>query len=341
MTHQVCKVKRGVIYTPPIRSVFSAELFFMQTHENVLMFKIDLADGVSGAIRYIDIARCMSIVNRKLHRQNGMWEVLAVKAFAERLVGTTPTGLPFQIAIRGAPRSWVTRNAIVKGFEAWKGQQAKAYKAVGTGGVKPKWQDFKVYLNNNHRAGTELTPTSGDMFGAVDVYSTAGSEWVHAEIVLEFVDGGNTVVQYTPSLHIMGNDDGTTTASLIRQYQESRPLVQSPDPLIGAGIENNIYSQSADAIDEQVEGILENIANDNDNPPYDHTEYPGNDSNATAPQCYAVGANGTGTTLARFVNLNGFSAVNGLLEVQAQVTKDAGQTAEFWLQMVIGKRRPY
>lgn len=311
--------------------------------ENVLLFKLDLAAGTEGAVRFIDIARCMSMVNRKLHRQNGMWQVLAAKAYAQnKPAGASPAvGCAFQVAIRGAPRGWVTRNAIVKGFEAWKGQQSKAYKALGTSGVKPKWQDFKVYLNTDHRSGTELTPTSGDMFGATDAYTITGGEWVHSEIVYEFVDGGNTVVQYTPSLHIMGDDDGTTTASLIKQYQESRPLVQAPDPLIGAGIENNIYSQSADAIDEQVEGIIENLANDNDNPPYDHTEYPGNDVNANEPQSYAVAANGTGSTLARFVTMNGFSAVNGLLELQVQLDKAAPDVGEFWLQLVIGKRRPY
>ena len=341
MTHQVCKVKRGVIYTPPTYSVFSAELLFVQMQENVLLFKLDLAAGTEGSIRYIDIARCMSMVNRKLHRQNGMWQVLAAKAFAEATVGVTPTGIPFQVAIRGAPRGWVTRNAIVKGFEAWKGQQSKAYKALGTDGVKPKWQDFKVYLSNAHRAGTEITPTSGDMFGADDAYTITGGEWVHSDIVIEHIDAGNTVVQYQPSLHIIGSDDGITTAGLIQQYQESRPLIQSPDPIIGAGIENNIYAQSSEAIDEQVEGIIENLANDNDNPPYDHTEYPGNDSNASDPQSYAVAANGTGSTLARFVTMNGFSAVNGLLEVQCQLQKAESDAGVFWLQLVIGKRRPY
>jgi len=313
-------------------------------HENVLNFKLDLAGGTGGAVRYIDVARCMSIVNRKLYRQNGLWHVLGARAYGSQITAASApasTGVPYTIAIRGAPRTWVCRNAIVKGFEAWKGQQAKAYKAVGTDGIKPKWQDFKVYLDDDHRNGTELTPVSGDQFGGHDPYTIVGGEWVHANIVYEYVDAANLVIQYEPSLHIMGNDNGTTTASLIRQYQESRSLVQSPDPLIGAGIENNIYSQSADAIDEQIEGIIENLANDNDNPPYDHTEYPGNDTNGTDPQSFAIGANTTGATLGRFLNLNGFSAPNGLLEVQVGMTKAESDAGEFWLQLIIGKREAY
>lgn len=298
--------------------------------------------GTEGAIRYIDIAKCMSMVNRKLMRQQGVWHVLAARAYAQNKPGgaSPAIGCAFQVAIRGAPRSWVTRNSLVKMFEFWKDQQAKAYSALGTDSVKPKWQDFKVYLSEDHIAGTELTPTSGDQFGAQDAYNLG--EWIHSKIVYEEVDGGNTVVQYEPEIFVIGpNASPTVRVGTIAQYAESRAKPVSPDPSLPPNIANNIFQKGHDALDEQIEGIVENLADDNDTPPYDVDTYPGGASNAIDPQTFAMGANSTGSTLARFINLNGFSAPNGLLEVQCQLDKAEPDVGEFWLQLVIGKREAY
>ncbi len=308
-------------------------------HENVLNFKIDLAAGAEGAIRYIDIAKCMSMVNRKLYRQQGLWHVLGARAYAQNLPGGAlpVSGVPYSVSIRGAPRSWPCRNSLVKAFEAWKDQQQLAYESTSRS-IKPVWQDFKVYLNAGHFAGTEITPTAGDQFGATDPYTLG--EWVHSKLVIEAADGAGAVVQTEPEMWIVGND-AAPNVGLIKQYAESRALVQSPDPVLPGGIEDNIFAQSAEALADQVEEIIENMDADNDEPPYDRTTYPGGGVNANVVQCFAAAANSTGATLGRFLNLNGFSAPNGLLELQVELGKANPDVGEFWIQLIIGKREAY
>ena len=146
----------------------------MQLQENVLVYKIE---DVSGGEFYCDLAESMSIVNRKLFRQQGLWKVDAVCVWVS--VHDSVVGMPYSIAIGGAPRTWVVRNSLVKGFEAWKDQQQKAYEAVGHS-IKPKWQDFKVFLNNNHRVNGTITPISGHMFGGDNDY--IAGEWEHSKM---------------------------------------------------------------------------------------------------------------------------------------------------------------
>lgn len=320
------------------------------------MFKVDLAAESEGATRHIDIAKCMSMVNRKLYRQQGAWHVLGAKAFAQNKVGgaSPKVAVPFKIAIRGAPRSWVARNALVKGFSFWKEQQKLAYDEISPS-IKPQWQDFKVYLNDTHRLGTEITPVSGDMYNGSDPY--IAGEWVHSRLVYTIEDLANPgqIETHEPELMIMGPDatNPEHAVSLIRQYQISRARVLSPDPSIPGSLSDSIYSQSAAGGNvEQIIEITENLENSNDEPPYDVDNYPGGASNATDLQNYACGATLNGTlgvptptnplsAVNQYVTLNGFTAVNGLLQLDITLDKAEADVGEFWLQLVIGKREAY
>ena len=308
----------------------------MQMHEHVLSFLIENQD--SGEV-YIDIAQSMSIVNRKLYRQQGLWHVHGACTYADVNVPGAPSiGVPYTVAISGAPRTWVTRNALVKAFEKWKDQQKLAYDATSPS-VKPKWQDFKVWLNDNHRLNGSLIPTSGHMFGGDDPY-TAG-EWVHSKIVWEEVGAGGTISKREPELHIVGPNNGDTSAGLIVNYGDSRALVQSPDPVTPGAIADNLYSNSEDAIDDQVQNIMENIKVDNDEPPYDQVTYPGGSNNGNEPLLYSFAANSN--TGKRKLALNGFAAPNGLLEIQFSKDSSGGEanTGEFWIQLFVSHREAY
>jgi len=314
----------------------------MQMEETVLTFKIE---SHSGEV-YIDLAQCMSMVNRKLLRQQGLWEVLGVQLFADaKVIGkTNRAGVPYTVSISGAPRNWVTRNSLVKAFHAWRDQQLLALDAAGSNSIKPRWEDFKVYLNDNHRVQGNITPISGHMFGGDDPY--VAGEWVHSKLVIEDVSGGGIVVQSEPFLHILGGDNLPTSAGLIKQYGSSRALPFSPDPALPANLEDNIYTQSSEALSAQVEEITENMIGDNNNPPYDQTTYPGGQSNGDEPLLYGFIANSTGSTNGRKTVMNGFAAPNGLLEVQYfldLLVADSPfyETPELWMQVVVGRRSDY
>ena len=140
----------------------------MQMEETVLTFR-NLAHSGSQEF-YVDIAKAMSIVNRKLNRQQGLWSVLGMNFIVED--AGTGAGIPFEVAVSGAPRNWVTRNALVKMFHLWLDQQRDAQDALDVA-IRPTWEDFKVYLNENHRTTGDLTPVSGHPFGGVDAFDSS------------------------------------------------------------------------------------------------------------------------------------------------------------------------
>ncbi len=295
----------------------------MQLTENNLTFKIA---AVPAGEFYIDTALAMSIVNRKLFRQQGLWTILGMKVYAEN--AADGTGVNFQYAVSGAPRNWVTRNALVKGFEHWKQQQAEAY-AASSPSIKPRWQDFKVYLNENHRTIGDLIPISGHMFGGTDLYLPP-EDWVHSEIIFEQAGAIEN-----PLLHILGPDNGFTNVGLIKQYQTSRARVISPDPDVPSAITTNIYTMMEEASSEKMTEITENLLDANDEPPYDVDDYPGGASNGTEPILY--GYNSNSSTNKRALAIPGFSAPNGLLEVQVQ----ASAASDFWITLMVQGRSPY
>lgn len=317
--------------------------------ETVLTFKIQDAAGE----KYIDLAQCMSMVNRKLMRQQGLWEVLGVQLFADALDSDVApprrVGVPYTVAISGAPRTWVTRNSLVKAFHAWKEQQESALDAAGSRDIKPRWQDFKVFLNDTHRTTGGLIPTSGHMFGGADAYMEG--EWHYSRLVVEEVDGAGAVVQTEPQLVIVGAGSAPVTAGLIQEYSISRALPLIPD--LPPTLEDNIYTQSATVLSAQVEEITENLMVENNEPPYDADEYPGGTTNGNEPLLFGFVANSTGSTHGRKTVMNGFAAPNGLMEIQHALNLDAPvpysgvpeptpRTApELWLQVVVGRRSDY
>ena len=102
-----------------------------------------LAFKLSAGDNYIDLAQCMSLVQRTLIRQKQTFTVLG-----GQLVDNS-TG---SYKIMTAPNTWYVRAAINRGFKAWKDQRHKTLanaqlesgvndKAVG------KYADYKVTLS--------------------------------------------------------------------------------------------------------------------------------------------------------------------------------------------------
>lgn len=303
----------------------------MQMNENVLTFQ--KLGHTGGGEFYIDLAESMSIVNRKLNKQQGLHSVIAMNVFVEDTV--TGLGVEYSVAVSGAPRTWMTRNALVKAEALWLRQQKEALETSPT--ISPRWSDFKVWLNDGHRTGTVLTPISGHMFGGVDAY--IAGEWIHSKIVYERLDAANLVVQSEPELHIVGDDNGNTNKGLILQYANSRARVLAPDPGLSANVDTTIYALGAGPFGEHVETIIENMEDDNNEPPYSKNEYSGSDINGHEPLLYSYGTNST--TLKRKLNLNGFSVPNGVMELQVQLAATAPNPADVYIQIVVGKTRDY
>lgn len=259
-----------------------------------------LAYLVPNGDSYIDLAKDLSKVNRRLYRQGMTYVIQDIQIGVG--VGMTATDV-HQFTFGTAGNSYIVHNAWKKGFFAWR-KQVREH-SEGTG-IKPgKWNDFKVHLDDSMEDGTILEPYAGD--GAV----YQAGEWDYS--VLVFDDDGT---EREFEMHLIGSSNLADTneesgIGLIDQYQRSRAILGSNEPTIPSTASDTIYAKLL-GTDEMTDMVMDNIEDKNDSPPYDHDEYPGGETNADAPVPQRVGSvNATMST----ATLPGFIAPCGLIKV--------------------------
>ena len=157
-----------------------------------------------------------------------------------------------------------------------------------------------MYLDDTHRAGTKPGVLAGDD------QAVGTGEWDYSKILYE--TDANAVQEWY--LHIIGSDISTTDKGLILGYQQSRTTVQAEDPEIPGDASNNMYSLVQTDLDSVSDEVMQNMEDENDEPPYDHDDYPGSDVNADTPWLQEFGVAAPGAPMAV---LPGFVAQCGLL----------------------------
>ena len=235
----------------------------MQPAQTVLSYTVP--NGSS----YIDIAEGLSQVNRRAYRQ-GMEYAVGKIAFG--YAANPQAVLNVSLAVGTAGNTWVVHNAWKKAYAHWIAQQRRARRLIGKS-AKPTWEDFKVYLDDAHRAGTSLGVLAGDG-GAVGT-----GEWDYS--VLHIQDDSHAIAEWY--MHIIGGDVGSTDRGLILGYQQSRATVQAEDPELPAEYSSNMYTALADDLDDVAPAVADDMEDENDEPPYDHDDYPGSDTNSDSP----------------------------------------------------------
>jgi len=236
----------------------------MQPAQTVLSYTVPA--GAS----YIDIAEGLSQVNRRAYRQ-GMEYAIGKVTFG--YVANPLAVMNIALSAFTAGNTWVVHNAWKKAYAHWIAQQRRARRLIGQS-AKPTWEDFKVYLDDAHRAGTSLGVLAGDG-GAVGT-----GEWDYSRLV--HVDDAEASFDEW-YLHIIGGDVGDTDKGLILAYQDSRATVQAEDPELPDFYSGNMYTMLAEDQDLASAEVAQNMEDENDEPPYDHDDYPGNDTNSDAP----------------------------------------------------------
>lgn len=218
---------------------------------------------------FIDIAQCLSIVNRKAYRQGMNYAIASMKFYS------LESG---QVQVTTLPNNWSMDNATTKMFELWKDQRSEVLKDSPS--LKAKWTDFKVFMNSAHAAAgisNNLTPIAPD--GTPYLIG----EWAASEITTP-VDGGATGTAHQSTVHVVGDNvpagifqpGVTTSIGAIKEYALSRALIQSPDPAVlpGPVFQDSVYALTS-SHDEMAEQILTDVTLQNDTPPYDRNNYPG------------------------------------------------------------------
>ena len=265
---------------------------------------------------FIDLARDLSRVNRRLYRQGRDYHVKKITVVSRDTIcfgnidiavtGTSAQQNAGFVSASTVHAGWVSQKAWQRGFKTWQTMNREASHAVGND-VAGTWSDFKVYLSPDMRTGTVLDPL--DNGGTAWV----GGEWTYSKLVTP--DGTTGADEF--ELTMLGNHVGAAGArqsvGLCRSYGESRATVNPDNPNTPGTIAddplNNVFDYGT-AVDE----VLQNDMEDADNPPYALTQYPGGANNGGKPsvvQHSTLGTDGKCT-------LAGFTAMCGLIELETK-----------------------
>lgn len=251
---------------------------------------------------YIDLARDLSAINRRLYRQGRMYHVKRVSIVSSNTVAA-PGGTAGRVTVGCMPESWVAMQAWKRGFRLFQEMHKRANVGVG-GDIRGKWADFKVHLSDDARTAGLVTPV--DNGGNALVLG----EWNYSTFVTP--DGTTSADPF--ELHLLGDHNGSvgtrSSVGLVKSYGEARATVDS-DPTVPSTVSDDPLTNLFD--DGTVADEIMTITYaENDNPPYDIANYPGSDGNLPKPlvvQQTTLGADGRAT-------VGGFAAMCGLLEVE-------------------------
>jgi hypothetical protein len=275
-----------------------------------LYFKADV--NTQGDSRcYIDTAKELSKVNRRLYSQSRMYGYQGL-TFIWKAQAAIPdpaqTLTTIEVTVATAGNSWIVQNAHVKGHALW--NQMQDLVLDDNPSVKGKWHDFKIVLVDAHDQTKQLAARDG----AGNLY--AEGEWNYSTFVMpqHEVDPatGEPLAAVDFEATLIGPDLGVAgKRSLVKAYQDSRATVQADMPNVPAAFTDSFFNLLTDSGSQEPE-LATVIEAENDNPPYSLEEYPGAETNAPEPVVVQYGAISQSEVDGR---VGGFVAPCGLLEI--------------------------
>lgn len=253
---------------------------------------------------YIDLARDLSAINRRLMRQGRAYHVKRISIVSSNTI-PSPGQSAGRVTIATAPDSWTVRNAWKRGFAMWQRMHEKSAQGV-PGTVEGKFSDFKVNLSDDFRSATKLVPKDN---GGNNLLL---GEWDYATLVSP--DGTTSADSF--EVHLLGDHNGSagawTSVGLVKSYGASRqtidngqpytPSTASDDPIVNLFDDGTVFDE-----------VIQLQEDENDDPPYSRDGYAGGSSNHPKPivvQQTTLGADGR-------ASVGGFTAICGLLEVES------------------------
>lgn len=267
---------------------------------------------------FIDLAKDLSAINRRLYRQGRNYHVKRVSIVSSNTIAgftaidqtiipgsTALTNNAGRVTVSTVPDSWTAQNSWKRGFNLWTKMNRDAMESTGLNNIQGKFADFKVYLSADHRTGTVLTPQDNGG-NALQM-----GEWNYAEVHSPDGTTGADTFQMTMLGDHVGSVGSWTTVGLIKSYGESRATVDNDQPNVPATASDDPLVNMFDHGTVQDE-IITQLEAENDNAPYDVTNYPGSSTNMPKPLVVhqtTLGADGRST-------MGSFNAMCGLLELE-------------------------
>lgn len=243
---------------------------WMETHVKLKWTEAGASASPYSDSVYIDVANCLSQLNRKLIRQGQLFRIKNFRAY------TNDTAPQATIKVGVIPTNWVSRNSWVKAKALWDEMNALGSANIGGMSMYPKYHDFKVYMDYNHYS--ENLGTADEDLVPVDFNDEEIStgEWQYAK----FHDSGDASDEYVVGM--LGEHQGTSGnwsyVGLINAYEESRTRPQATasmnDQTTVTTTEQSPWARLF-GDDDQTQDIVNSLQSRNDSPPYDRDYYPG------------------------------------------------------------------
>ncbi|AXH78346.1 MAG: hypothetical protein [Circular genetic element sp.] len=232
--------------------------------------------------QYVDLAQCLSLVNRRAYRQGMNYAIDNIRLYA-----TSGGNVNCSIV----PTTWCADNATTRAFIAWSAQRKEVLDEQPS--MKSRWSDFKIFMDSDH---VTATVAANLLPNGINPLLNPG-EWVPSEIVFP-VDGGagGTPAANQQTMHVCGDNlpignfqtATGTSFSLIEAYANSRRTHEDPDPsTTGVSTTTNPYA-TLSVPDSLFQDVAENLLDNNNSPPYPNDEYPGGATYLAAPQIFAA-----------------------------------------------------
>lgn len=315
----------------------------------VMTLSLSTPPGLQGVNQrnYIDLAQCMSIINRRFYRQGLNMAVAGFKVFA---------ATPGTVSISKLPNTWVTSNAWEKAFRMWDKQQKEDLDEAGGQSSMAKFRDFKVFMTPGHvdqymAAGSDLNATNLLPFAVDDIgvaVNATGGEWQPSQIVIpnDRADASGTEIDPAEYLlHMVGtNDHNSLSKGVLEGYADSRSYPQSPDP-VGPNLAsvNNWMRAMFDVGNDNTQ-VIANATLRNDELPYSQVDYPGGQTQMPGVQLHDVAhihANSTGAVTLGAQRLKGGNFPCGLIALDWIPFADGGGNMVLQIDLIPGNHRGY
>ncbi len=310
----------------------------IQPAVKTLQFTIPAGD------HYIDISQCASLVNRRFYRQGLNWAVAGFSFFTSSVASGS-------IGISKIPDTWVASNAWMKAFAHW--QRLNNEALAETDSVKPKFLDFKVFMDSGHHtAGVASNLIPLDTQNPPQPYTTG--EWEYSDVVIPETTTATGAATSYELIWTGANNPGASPASglnaksLIEGYASSRGLPDIRDPNApddAASYTENWMMAMFNEGTLQDNEVLTDLLTENNQAPYPFendgtatdTQYPGGANQAPGPQSHMV-ALVSPTTIGGRTNIEGGNFQGGLVKITNN-TGDSEMT--MFLHLVPGPHRGY
>lgn len=273
--------------------------------ERTLRFSWDA--GASSSTIYIDIAKALSMINKRFYRQ-GLYYYVSGGYFVN--------GTEAHVQILTVPDTWMTKLAWARGFKIWS-KMNRIATSGDAGSIYPKYHDFKVRMTNSANSASITDPIYGNL-NSTTAYSA--DEWVLSKFVSDDPETSDPQDHDVFTAHMLaghqsgaGGADTWASIGLIHSLQDTWRINAASEPILLGDADTDPLANLFDAGDTH-DDIREHLDDDNDSAPYNYDAMVGAGSvHEGTPVALMRTSSGSGAKM----SFGGFCAPLGLLQIEA------------------------